>query len=138
MSTTKQTTTPRTDAALKECVLLKDCTKVLVLRDFARQLETELTSAHATIEELRRDIRLSHDLRHLRAWQEQHAKALEENDQLRTQLEAMTKERDGMLANIGDCPACAEGLLCGSTMHEHKGCVFAERDSLRAELDRRV
>lgn len=36
--------------------------------------------------------------------------------------------------NAGPCGACAEGIACGSTGHEHVGCPIAERDTLRTQL----
>lgn len=60
---------------------------------------------------------------------------------LRLDLEKVERERDearrtiaGVSENIGKCPACAEGLFCGSTSVSHKDCVYSERDTLRAEL----
>lgn len=61
-----------------------------------------------------------------------------------SQLADLTRQRDeavrvaeGYLQNANPmaCSACAEGICCGSTMHQHEGCIFAERDTLRLQLE---
>lgn len=54
--------------------------------------------------------------------------------QAASELETLQKEVDGIRDNAPKCGACAEGLFCGSTMHQHDAdCVYTERDSLRTQ-----
>lgn len=49
-----------------------------------------------------------------------HAEELErELTETRKILAEKIKTIDGLMANTPDCGACAEGLWCGSTMHQH-------------------
>lgn len=49
-------------------------------------------------------------------------------------LEVARQFKDGIAANI-KCGACAEGIFCGSVMHEHdKDCVYTERDSALSKI----
>lgn len=55
----------------------------------------------------------------------------------RAKVKKLERVSMGYLRNAaGDCPACAEGVCCGSvsTFVQHKGCVFEERDQALAEV----
>lgn len=79
------------------------------------------------------------------SWEELHAKRHEELTTATAALEAMTRERDeakraaeGYLQNAvpTGCPACAEGICCGSHVAwvEHKDCVHADLSTALASL----
>jgi hypothetical protein len=53
---------------------------------------------------------------------------------LRERIAEIERVNKGMLDNIGECGACAEGLLCGSTMNEHRGCVYEENKNLKTHI----
>lgn len=54
----------------------------------------------------------------------------------------MSKAQDDLIQAVtnlaGSCGACAEIGMTGMTLHEHEGCVVAERNALRDLLDEAV
>lgn len=49
--------------------------------------------------------------------------------------EQLRKEKEGFIANMPKCGACAEGTFCGSVMQPHdKDCVYSERDLAQQRL----
>lgn len=65
----------------------------------------------------------------------------EREEAITAHLAEVERERDKAkedfykaVENAGPCGACAEVIACGSTMHEHKECPVADRDTALAQL----
>lgn len=64
--------------------------------------------------------------------------ALRQRDEARKEVEEANRVAEGYLSNAvpTGCPACAEGVCCGSTNAEHVNCVYTALSSLQSQATR--